>query len=172
MNIERGIFQGDSLSSLLFVITMFPLTNILRQANAGDLLSREKGKINHLLFMDDVKLYSKGEKEIYSLGRTVRAFSSDIGMDLCISKCTVLVLKKRKVARSEGVELPDGRKLQSLKEGGEVYKYLGLLEANDIKQESMIKRLSKKKYIRIQVENEGRKHHASSQHLGCIITEI
>ena len=81
MNIERGIFQGDSLSSLLFVITMFPLTSILRQANAGDLLSREEGKINHLLFMDDVKLYSKYEKEINYLGRTVRAFSSDIGMD-------------------------------------------------------------------------------------------
>ena len=65
-------------------------------------------------------------------------------MDFGISKCAVLVLKKRKVARSEGVELPDVRKLQSLKEGGEVYKYLGLLEEDDIKQESMIKRLSKK----------------------------
>ena len=54
------------------------------------------------------------------------------------------MLKKRMVARSEGVELPDVRKLQSLKEGGEVHKYLGLLEADYIKQESMIKRLSKK----------------------------
>ena len=120
---------------------MFPLTSILRQANAGDLLNREEGKINHLLFMDDVKLYSKDEKEINYLGPTVRGFSSDIGMDFCISKCAVLVLKKR---RSEGVELPDVRKLQSLKEGGEEYKYLGLLEADDIKQESMIKRPSKK----------------------------
>ena len=123
---------------------MFPLTSILRQANAGDLLSREEGKINHLLFMDDVKLYSKDEKEINYLGPTVRGFSSDIGMDFNISKCAVLVLKKRNVARSEGVELPDLRKLQSLKEGGEVYKYPGLLEADDIKQESMIKTLSKK----------------------------
>ena len=42
------------------------------------------------------------------------------------------------------VEIPDGRKLQSLKEGGEVYKYVGVLEANDIKHESTIKKLSKK----------------------------
>ena len=68
--------------------------------------------------MDDVKLYSKDEKEIDSLGRTVRVFSSDIGMDFGISKCAVLVLKKVKATRSEGVELPDVRKLQSLKEGG------------------------------------------------------
>ena len=148
VNIERGIFQGDFLSSLLFVITMFPLTSILRQANAGDLLSREDGKINHLLFMDDVKLYSKYEKDRDSLGRTISAFSSDIGMDFGISKCTVPVLKKRKVARSERVELPEVRKLQSLKEaGGEVYKYMGLLEADGIKHEVMIKRLSKK-YVR------------------------
>ena len=93
VNIEMGIFQVDSLSSFLFVITMFPLTSILRQANAGDLLSGEEGKINHLLFMDDLKLYSKDEKEIDFLGRTVRAFSSDIGMDFGISKCAVLVLK-------------------------------------------------------------------------------
>ena len=59
------------------------------------------------------------------------------------------MLKKRKVARSEGVELPNGRKLQSLKEEGEVYKYVGVLEADDIKHESMIKRLSKTKSIRI-----------------------
>ena len=147
MNIERGIFQGDSLSSLLFVITMFSLTSILRQANAGDLLSREEGKINHLLFMDDMKLYSKDEKEIDSLGRTISACSTDIGMDFGISKCIVPVLKKRKVARRERVEVPEVRKLQSLKGGGEVYKYMGLLEADGIKHELMIKRLSKK-YVR------------------------
>ena len=33
--IKRGIFQGDSLPSLLFILCMIPLTMILRKAKAG-----------------------------------------------------------------------------------------------------------------------------------------
>ena len=39
--------------------------------------SESKEKINHLLFMDDFKLYSKNEKELDSLIQTVRLFSPD-----------------------------------------------------------------------------------------------
>ena len=35
VEIKRGIFQGDSLSSLLFVFSMIPLSLILRKVNAS-----------------------------------------------------------------------------------------------------------------------------------------
>ena len=35
VNIQRGIFQGDILSPLLFVIGLIPLSHILRKVNAG-----------------------------------------------------------------------------------------------------------------------------------------
>ena len=34
-DIRRGIFQNDSLSSLLFVLCMVPLTWLLRRSKAG-----------------------------------------------------------------------------------------------------------------------------------------
>ena len=59
VDIKRGIFQGDSLSPLLFVIVMIPLSLILRDTRAGYLLKKEGCKINYLLFTDDLKLYGK-----------------------------------------------------------------------------------------------------------------
>ena len=35
VNIKRGIFQGDSLSPLLFVLCMVPLSLVLRRSKAG-----------------------------------------------------------------------------------------------------------------------------------------
>ena len=84
VRIKRGIFQGDSLSPLMFVKAMIPMTCVLRKTKPGDTL-KSKSKLNHLLYMhdmDDMKLYAKSQNEIKSLIYTVRIFSDDIGMEL------------------------------------------------------------------------------------------
>ena len=60
--IQRGIFQGDALSPLLFIIAMIPLNHILRKGTAGYKLRRSQEKINHLMYIDDIKLFAKNEK--------------------------------------------------------------------------------------------------------------
>ena len=45
--IQRGIFQVDTLSPLLFIIVMMPLNHILRKCTAGYKLSRSQEKVNH-----------------------------------------------------------------------------------------------------------------------------
>ena len=42
--IQTGIFQGDALSHLLFIIAMMPLNLILRKGTAGYKLSRSQEK--------------------------------------------------------------------------------------------------------------------------------
>ena len=58
VEIKCGIFQGDSLSPLVFVSALILLSLILRKVKAAYEFSDSKEKINHLLFMDDLKLYS------------------------------------------------------------------------------------------------------------------
>lgn len=70
--IKRGIFQGDSLSQLLFVLCMIPLSLVLRKVSVGYELKGKKVRINHLLFMDDLKLYAKNESQVESLVNTVQ----------------------------------------------------------------------------------------------------
>ena len=94
--IQRGIFQGDTLSPLLFIITMMPLNHILRKCTSRYKLSRSQEKINHLMFMDDIKLFAKNGKELETLIHAVRIYSQDIGMEYGIEKCAMLVMKSGK----------------------------------------------------------------------------
>ena len=75
VKIRRGIFQGNSLSPLLFVLVMIPLPMVLRQTKASYELKRGGKKINHLIFMDDLKLFGKNEDQLDSLVNMVGTFS-------------------------------------------------------------------------------------------------
>ena len=58
VNIRRGIFQGDSLSPLLFLVALIPITIILRTIKRGYSFGKGKERLNQLLFMDDLSLYA------------------------------------------------------------------------------------------------------------------
>ena len=144
--IQRGIFQGDALSPLLFIIAMMPLNHILKKCTAGYKLGRSQKKVNHLMYMDNIKLFAKNEKELETLIHTVRIYSRDIGMEFGIEKCAMLVMKSGKWHLTDGIELPNKDKIKSLAEN-ETYKYLGILEADTIKQAEMKEKIQKE-YLR------------------------
>ena len=90
---------------------MIPLTHVLRKAKAKYNLGGEK--INHLLFMDDFKLYRKNE--IKGLVSTVEVFSQDISTEFGIITCSVIIMNRRKVKSTEGIELPSDEKIPEKK---------------------------------------------------------
>ena len=54
---------------------------VLRQTKVSYKFKKGGKKINHLLFMDDLKLFAKNEDQIDNLVNTVRIFSEDIKME-------------------------------------------------------------------------------------------
>ena len=111
VDIKRGIFQGDSLSPLLFVLAMVPLTMLLKRETIGYRFGSGQQMIHHLLFMDDLKLYGRSEEELEKLVDVVDMFSRDIGMEFGLDKCDVLILKQGSKVHCEGISLPDGQEL-------------------------------------------------------------
>ena len=67
---------------------------ILRKAKAAYEFLESKKKFNHLLFMVDLKLYSRSENVLDLLVQTVPGFSEYIGMEFGIKKCAMLVMEK------------------------------------------------------------------------------
>ena len=53
--------------------------------------------------MDDFKLYSKRERPLDSLIQAVRIFSEDIGIQFGIDKCAMLMMKKGKLVKPDGI---------------------------------------------------------------------
>ena len=96
--------------------------------------------------MDDIKLFAKNEKELETIIHTVRIYSWDIGMEFVIEKCAMLVRKSCKRQLNDGMELPNQEKIETLEEN-ETYKYLGIPEADTIKQVEMKEKVQKE-YLR------------------------
>ena len=66
-------------------------------------------------------------------------------MQFGIDKCAMLVMKKAKIVKSNDIQLPNDKVITSLEEG-ESYKYLGVLEADQVmwkEQEQYCKRARK-----------------------------
>ena len=71
---------------LVFVLALIPLSLVLRKAKAAYEFSESKEKINYLLYMDDLKLYSRSEKGF----------------------------GKEKIVKSVDIELPNGKVIKSV----------------------------------------------------------
>ena len=77
-----GIFQGDSLSVLLFILAVNPLSILLNKFKVYKMgsSSNRNTNITHLFFVNDLKLYASNLQEATKLLDLVTTFSSDIRM--------------------------------------------------------------------------------------------
>ena len=81
---------------MLFLVTLIPVTIILRTLKQEHSFGKDKERLNHLLFMDDLRLFGSNDNEINSLVKVVKIVSGDIGTQYGFDKCVVLKMKRGK----------------------------------------------------------------------------
>lgn len=148
MKIKKGIFQGDSLSPLLFCIALNPLSTLLNDTSFGYQLNGNK--INHLLYMDDLKLFAKNENDLNGLIGMVKTFSDDIMMKFGFNKCARVTLKRGKLT-SECTDASKNDSENSFKQlkNEDHYVYLGIDENENIHHSQMKEKIRKEYYKRV-----------------------
>uniref|UniRef100_H3APX3 Reverse transcriptase domain-containing protein n=1 Tax=Latimeria chalumnae TaxID=7897 RepID=H3APX3_LATCH len=125
VNFRRGIFRGDSLSPMLFLICLLPLTTLLKKSGLD--FTIHNVTISHLLCVDDLKLV----KDILALTKIVKTFSNDICMQIGLDKCATVTINRGQVVRGDSIKLPPDEVIDPLPLE-ESYKHLGILEHGSI----------------------------------------
>lgn len=130
--IKKGIYQGDSLSPLWFCLALNPISQILQNCKAGYRLKHDSTEtcISHLIYMDDIKLYSKTAKEMKSLIDAAANFSKNIGMQFGLDKCKTIHIAKGKIQPGNYTVSLD--EIITAMEPNELYKYLGYQQSKGI----------------------------------------
>ena len=148
IKIKSGIFQGDSFSPLIFCLALAPLSFMLNKSNAGYKVYDEK--INHLFYMDDLKLYANDDKNLKELLEIVKKFSDDIKMEFGLDKCAKATFKEGKLKKTQNIVLAKDTTIKEL-ENEETYKYLGVEESDGIPHAKMKEKIRKEYYRRIRL---------------------
>ena len=131
VSIKCGIYQGDALYPLLFCIGLNPLSQIINKSGYGYKFWNG-ATISHLLYMGDIKLYTRSECDIDSPIHLTRIYNSNIRMLFELDKCGWMISRRGRMIRTEGVELLEG----NIVDAQDSDRYLGIPQANSNYEET------------------------------------
>ena len=123
ININRGVRQGDGLSTLLYILFINQLIYNIEKKNKGIKFSNDKESINiaTIVFVDDLKILTDNEENMTSLFQVTKDFCEYFKID-------INVIKTKLASRNNlAINLKwKGEEITNIGEEG-LYKDLGIL---------------------------------------------
>ena len=92
----KAIFQGDSLSVMLFVLYLNPLSFLLNKCKSYSFGRARKLQHTHNFFVDDLKLYLQDLDSTKKQLDIIATFSRDINMQFGEGKCACLSTNRKR----------------------------------------------------------------------------
>ena len=87
--------------------------------------------------------------------QSVQVVSEDIKMEFGIEECAVLFMKMWKLVESKGIVISGERLIRATNDGdADAYKYLRMLEGDEIKHTEMKRRIEKKYFRRVRRQEQ------------------
>ena len=123
----KGIFQGDSLSVILFVLCLNPLSFLLNKCKDYPFGKARKLQHTHNFSVVDLKLYLQDLNSTKKQLDIITTFSQDIKILFGEDKCAYLPIEKRKIIQNLKSISINGLTIKPIEEGDN-YKYLGIDE--------------------------------------------
>ena len=138
INILCGFLQGDSYLPVGFCISEIPVCRLLQQSRGyrmGPPGGRDVSRM-HSLFVDDLKVYQESHEILKKVNEAIVQASHDTGACYRISKCAEIIFERSKMIKGEGLEVLEERMKTMDPDENEIYKFLGIEQADGIKKES------------------------------------
>ena len=87
----------------------------------------ERKKIDHLIFVDDLKTFQKSEQKLAVVSNKIKSMMHDMGLELNLEKCASAHLKRGKYAASENLPIDKDSTIKAPQQAN-TYKFLGTEE--------------------------------------------
>ena len=158
IDISCGFLQGDSCSPVGFCISEIPVCLLLQQSKGyrmGPPGCRDISR-THSLFVDDLKQYQEGHETLEDVNEIIVQTSHDTGACCGVTKCAEIIFERGKMVRGEGLQVLEERMDFMDPDKNEIYKFLGIEQADGIKTKRAYERVKHEvtKRVRMLINTE------------------
>ena len=106
-----------------------------------------KRKINHLIYIDDLKVNAMNDEWLKKLLDIVKIFSDDVKMEFELDKCAKATFTKGRLMKTSNIFINQDTAIKELDREG-THKYLGINEGDGIQHSKMKEKIRKEYYRR------------------------
>ena len=138
-----GFLQRDSYSVVVFAYLKSQCANYFK--NPKDIVwgNQEKKDVKrtHSLFVDGLKVYQENHKTWKDINEMIVQASNDTAACYGVAKCAKAVFDRRKMVKVRGLQVLNERMKTIDPNENEIYKFLGVEQADGIKKKEVYKRV-------------------------------
>ena len=111
---NQELSTRETYSGTVFFYTNDTTYSYTQKVRGIYTFTKSQGKVNHLMYIEYVKIFTKAEKKLEVLIQAIRIYSQGIEMEFGIEKCVMLIMKNGKYGTLKGIELLNQEDIKTL----------------------------------------------------------